>query len=127
MKEKLGGYNNMLVVEKAQSGKYYFHNYIYGMEAYIHPEDINEFIKKPNHRRWGKDSRSFSNDINGNDLNLMIDYLKRKLCRYKTVTDVIKSHSKYKKKYLMQFSMKELQEYINKKEDNKHVKVESSN
>lgn len=124
MKEKLGGYNGQLVVEKTQSGKYYFHNYIYGMEAYIHPEDMSEFINRPHRRQWGE-GRSISNDIQDRDLNLMIDYLKRKLCRYKTVTDVIKSQSKYKKKYLMQFSMEELQEYIRKKEDKKHVKVKS--
>lgn len=126
MKENLGGYQGKLIVEKSQSGKYYFHNYIYGMEAYIHPEDIAKFISSPHRRQWG-DGRSFSNDIHQRDTNLMIDYLKRKLCRYKTVTDVIKSQSKYKKKYLMQFSMGELQEYIKKKEDEKHVKVKSGN
>ena len=126
MKEKLGGYNGQLVVEKTESGKYYFHNYIYGMEAYIHPEDMGEFLSRPHRRKWGE-GRSISNDIQQRDLDLMIEYLKRKLCRYKTVTDVVKSQSKYKKKYLMQFSMEELQEYIKKKEDKKHVKVKSSN
>lgn len=118
MKENLGGYNGQLVVEKLQTGKYYFHNYVYGMEAYIYPEDMAEFISSPHRGSWG-DGRSFSNDIQQRDTNLMIDYLKRKLCRYKTVTDVIKSKSKYKKKYLMQFSMEELQEYIKNKEDKK--------
>lgn len=109
-RENLGGYDGKLVVDIV-AGKYYFHNYRYGMEMYVSPADVREVLEYPSRKRWGS-GRSYSNDLYEQDRNLIIEYLKRKVCKYKTITDVIKSKSKYKRKYLMQFSMDELQKYI---------------
>lgn len=121
-KECLGGYRGKLYVDKTNGGRYYFWNNLYGMEMYVNPDDINYVIQNPQATRWG--SGSYSNDVDQEDKRIIVSYLKRKICRYKTVTDVIKSRSKYKERYLMQFPMEELQEYIKNKED-KNVKVKS--
>ena len=121
-KECLGGYCGKLFVDKTSGGRYYFWNHLYGMEMYVSPDDINYVIQKPQARKWG--SGSYSNDVVHEDKKIIVSYLKRKICKYKTVTDVIKSRSKYKERYLMQFPMEELQEYIKKKED-KNVEVKS--
>lgn len=121
-KECLGGYRDKLFVDKTSGGRYYFWNNLYGMEMYVDPSDINYVIQNPYVRKWG--NGSYSNDVDAKDKEAIVRYLKRKVCKYKTVTDVIKSRSKYKEKYLMQFPMEELQEYIKNKED-KNVKVKS--
>ena len=124
-KEKIGGYGNKLTVSKSSSGKIYFYNNLYGMECFIHPDDIREYIKYPNKTRWSE--RSYSNSVDNKDRECILNYLKRKyLCRYHSVNELMKSKSKYKKKYLMQFTFNELQEYIKNKED-KDVKVKSGN
>ena len=118
--ENLGGNHGRLHVEK-YSNKYYFYNHTYGMESYIYKDDVNLFISDPRRKRWGPGYRSFSNEIETNDIKIMIEYLTKDTRKYDTVTDVIKSRSKYKKKYLMQFSMDELQEYIKNKEDKNEI------
>lgn len=122
-KERLGGYREALTVEITRSGKYYFQNKIYGMEMYVDKKDIADVIKHPLIHTWGNGS-SYSNDVTDIDIDLIVKYLKVKSRKYKTINDLMKSRSKYKEKYLTQFSMEELQEYIEKKED-KHVKVKS--
>lgn len=123
VKEKIGGYGNKLTVSKTCTGKIYFENNLYGMECYIHPDDIKEYIRYPNKTRWSE--RSYSNSVDSKDRETIINYLKRKyLCKYQSVDELMKSKSKYKKKYLMQFTFSELQEYIKNKED-KNVKATS--
>ena len=122
-KENLGGYRGTLTVEITSSGKYYFRNRMYGMEMYVDKRDISYVIKHPSKHIWGNGS-SYSNDVTDTDRDLIVKYLQEKTRKYKTVEDLMKSGSKYKEKYLMQFPMEELQEYIEKKEG-KHVKVES--
>lgn len=122
VRENIGGYGNKLIVTKTQTGKIYFENRLYGMECYIHPNDIKEYIRYPHRTHWGEDSRS--NSVDDKDRECIINYLKRKyLSKYKSVDELMKSKSKYKRKYLMQFSFDELQEYINK--EDKNVKVTS--
>lgn len=122
-KEKIGGYGNKLMVSMTATGKIYFSNSLYGMECFISPRDIREYIKYPYKNRWG--SESHSNSVDEKDRDCIVNYLKRKyLSRYKSVDELMKSKSKYKRKYLMQFAFDELQEYIKKKED-KNVKVKS--
>ena len=122
-KTDLGGFRGALTVSTTSSGKYYFHNKTYGMEMYVDKKDIEHVIRQPHRHRWGNGS-SYSNDVTDMDVDIIIKYLKTQARRYKTVDELMKSRSKYKEKYLMQFSMKELQEYIEKKEDT-HVKVKS--
>ena len=60
-RENLGGYDGKLVVDIV-AGKYYFHNYRYGMEMYVAPADIREVLEYPSRKRWGS-GRSYSNDL----------------------------------------------------------------
>ena len=122
--ENLGGCQNRLTVRKESSGSYFFYNSYYGMMFRLYPEDMNEFLTYPSKKEWGRDGRSYSNNIDSKDLTIIKQYIRTKMMKYKTVTDVIKSRSKYKKKHLMRFSMEELQEYIKKKEE-KNGKVKS--
>ena len=122
--ENLGGAQGKLTVRKEASGSYFFCNSYYGMMFRLYPEDVDEFLNHPSKKEWGRDGRSYSNNIDSQDLTMIKQYIKTRMRKYKTVTDVIKSRSKYKEKYLMGFSMEELQEYIKKKED-KNVKVKS--
>jgi len=121
--ESLGGYRNGLRVDITSGKRYYFHNYQYGMEMSVKHSDIQEVLKNPYGHRWG--NGSYSNDVIEEDKTIIISFLKKRICRYETVSDLMKSRSKYKQKYLMQFSMKELHEYIKNKED-KNVKIKSS-
>lgn len=122
--ENLGGHRNTLTVRRETDGSYFFHNCNYGMMFRLHPSDIDEFLNHPNKKGWGPNDRSYSNNIDCKDLSVIKKYISNKIRKYKTVTDVIKSRSKYKEKYLMRFSMEELQEYIKKKEE-KNGKVKS--
>lgn len=122
--ENLGGVQGKLTVRKEASGSYFFHNGYYGMMFRLYPEDMDEFLNYPGKKEWGCDGRSYSNNIDSKDLTMIKQYIKTRMRKYKTVTDVIKSRSKYKEKYLMGFSMEELQEYIKKKEE-KNGKVKS--
>lgn len=121
--ESLGGYRNGLYVDITSGKKYYFFNHQYGMEMKVYHSDIQDVLKRPYDHRWG--NGSYSNDVSGDDKTIIISFLKKRVCKYKTVSDLMKSRSKYKQKYLMQFSMKELHEYIKNKED-KNVKIKSS-
>lgn len=123
-RENLGGFQGELYVRRESNGGCSFYNDTYGMITHLHPDDINDFLKHPYQRSWGVNHRSRSNSIDGKDLDIMINYLTNVVRKYKTVTDVMKSRSKYKEKYLMQFPMEELQEYIKKKEE-KNGKVKS--
>ena len=120
--ENLGGYRNGLHVDIVSGKKYYFCNHQYGMEMRVNHSDIQEVVKNPYNHRWG--NGSYSNDVTEEDKAIIISFLKKRLCRYKTVSDLMNSKSKYKQKYLMQFSIKELREYIKNKEE-KNVKVKS--
>lgn len=120
-REKLGGFHNSLIVEK-ENNRYVFSNDRYGMIMYVRMDDINKVINNPRKSRWS--DTTYSNSVESEDKDLIIKYLKIKARKYKTVDELMKSRSKYKEKYLMQFSMEELQEYIKKKEDT-HVKVKS--
>lgn len=107
--EQLGGRNGTLTVE-VYSSRYHFENETYSMSCTIFKQDIKKFIAHPSSQFWGE--RSHSNNIAGEDIKVMIDYLNKKLRRYQTVTDVLKSRSKYKDKYLQEFSTGELLQYI---------------
>ena len=119
--ENLGGVNGKLTVRKEASGSYFFHNSYYGMMFRLYQEDVDEFLNYPGKKEWGRDGRSYSNNIDSKDLTMIKQYIKTRMRKYKTVTDVIKSRSKYKEKYLMGFSMEELQEYIKNKEDKNEI------
>ena len=120
MTESLGGLYGELKV-RMYNGKYFFYNPDYGMEMYVHPEDIREVLAHPTRTKWS--SNSYSNSVEPRDKEKILEYLKSKT-KYKSVEDVLKSRSKYKKKYLTQFSFDELERYIKEKEKN-YVKVES--
>lgn len=110
--EKLGGmYNGLKVLKRTEC--FQFTNCEYGMRCTIYFEDIDEYLSNPYKKHWG--DRSSSNDLYDTDRDEIIEYLKRSRCRYKSVTDVMKSKSKFKKKYLKQFSVKELLEYYKTK------------
>ena len=103
-------------------GLYYlFENTTYNMHLYLYKEDIEDFIKYPNQREWGR--LSHSNSIAYEDYEAIVKYLKSCEKKYNTITDVLKSRSKYKEKYLKQFTIGELTEYIKQKEDKVNVKT----
>lgn len=107
-KEKLGGMYSGLKVEK-HSEYFHFTNYEYGMNCRIYFCDIDKYIANPSRKHWGDNSSS--NDVYDVDRDLIVKYLKKSRCRYETVTDVMKSRSKLKEKYLKQFSVRELLDY----------------
>lgn len=107
--EKLGGRNGSLTVE-VYSSRYRFENETYSMTCTIYKQDIKKFIAHPSSQFWGE--HSHSNNIAGEDIKVMINYLNTKLRKYLTVTDVLKSRSKYKNKYLQEFTTGELLQYI---------------
>lgn len=107
--EKLGGRNGTLTVESF-GNRYCFENETYSMSCTIYKQDIKLFIARPSSQYWGE--RSHSNNIAGEDIKLICNYLNKKLRRYLTVTDVLKSRSKYKEKYLQEFTTGELLQYV---------------
>ena len=110
--ELLGGtYNALKVLKRTEC--FEFTNYEYGMRCTIYFEDINKYISNPRKKRWG--DRSSSNEVYDIDRDEIIKYLRKSRCRYKSVTDIMNSKSKFKKKYLKQFSVRELLDYYKTK------------
>lgn len=120
--ELIGGMYNALKVLK-RTEYFQFSNYEYGMRCNIYFEDIDKYLSDPYKKHWG--DRSSSNEVYDTDRYEIIEYLKKSRCRYKSVTEVMKSKSKFKEKYLKQFSVRELLDYYKTKKG-KSYEVTSS-
>lgn len=118
--ENLGGMYSGLKVTK-HSEHFRFVNYEYGMECRIYFNDIDKYLANPHKKHWG--NNSYSNDVFDVDTDLIVKYLKKSRCRYETVTDVMKSRSKLKEKYLKQFSIDELLDYYKERKEKANVKT----
>ena len=121
MAEHLGGLYNGLTCEKIfKTGKLVairFENTNYGMIMNAYGKDLARIKKHPYSKFWSSDSHS--NNVEPKDMDIILSVLEKEFNRkkrYKTVTDVIKSRSKLKEKYLHQFDIQELVEYLNGKE-----------
>lgn len=115
----LGGMYDQLIVEK-HSNYFQFKNEDYGMNMVVYLEDIDKVISSPGKKQWNNSRR---NEVYDKDWELIAEFLKRQRCRYKTVTDVIKSRSKFKEKYLKQFSVAELLDYYKERKEKANGKT----
>lgn len=115
----LGGMYGELTVTK-HSDYFKFRNENYGMNMVVYFDDIGTVISSPSRKRW---NNSFRNDVYDKDMELIIEFLKRQRCRYKTITDVINSRSKFKEKYLKQFSVVELLDYYKERKEKANGKT----
>lgn len=118
----LGGWRNGLRCEKIlNSGNELvalkFTNNEYGMVMTAYKKDYQKIKIEPYIKVWSSDS--YSNNVDTKDMKIILSVLDKEFNRkkkYKTVTDVLKSRSKLKVKYLNQFDIEELVEYLNGKE-----------
>lgn len=118
----LGGRYGSLNVKKYQD-RYEFDNHNYSMYLTLYKIDVADYLSHQDSKRWGM--RSSSNSIADEDKKLIKEYLLKHSRKYKTVTDVVKSRSKYKEKILREdFSLNELLEYKEGKEKT-NGKIES--
>ena len=114
-------YNNSLYVD-VDTNCYRFRNDTYGMICNVYKSDVDRYMDHPYRQGWG--CRSASNSVREDDTRAIIKFIREynKKKRYKTITDVLKSRSKYKEKYLAEFTLSELMEYKNKEDANGKVK-----
>lgn len=114
-------YHNSLYVD-VDRDCYRFKNDAYGMICNVYKSDIDEYMSHPYRQSWG--CCSGSNSVREDDTRAIIKFIREynKKKRYKTITDVIKSRSKYKEKYLAEFTLSELMEYKDKEDANGKVK-----
>lgn len=116
---KLGGMYDQLIVKK-HSNCFQFKNEDYGMDMVVYFDDIGTVISLPGNKQW---NNSYRNDVYDKDMDLIIEFLKCQRCRYKTITDVINSRSKFKEKYLKQFSVVELLDYYKERKEKANGKT----